>query len=93
MNYHERQLSFVNNYHACLKTSLEVIPVNFSLGVLIPPLVITVGPSVVINVVGASVEGVEVVVGGDVVVVGGNVVVGGMVVVGFVVGFVVGANK
>ena len=59
---------------------------NFSLGVLIPPLVITVGPSVVTNVVGASVEGVEVV-GGDVVLVGGKVVVG------FVVGFVVGANK
>ena len=58
---------------------------NFLLGVLIPPFVITGGPSVVIIVVDVSVDGVGVVVGGD-------VVVGGKVVVGFVGAFIVGAK-
>ena len=50
------------------KTAVGFPPVNFSLGVLIPPFVIMGGLSVLIIVVSTLVVGSRVVVGGDVVV-------------------------
>ena len=55
------------------KAAVGFSPVNFSLGVLIPPFVTMRGLSVLIIVVGTLVVGCPVVVGGDVVV-GGSVV-------------------